>query len=165
MTSLNPRTDPLADRTKGASDAPAPPPAISPAAIVVLRKRSDFLKAAQARRQAAPAFLLQARRRSEAESDTVTQNAIRIGFTCSKKVGNAVARNRAKRRLREIARLDLPRHGTPGWDYVLIGRRDATAAREFASLRSDLVAALERVHKPVGPGHRRPASKSKAPPA
>lgn len=57
-----------------------------------------------------------------------------------------MARNRAKRRLREIARLDLPAHGRPGWDYVLIGRRDITANRPFTDLRADLVKALDRAH-------------------
>ena len=72
---------------------------------------------------------------------------IRVGFTCSKKVGNAVARNRAKRRLREIARSILPLHGQPGWDYALIGRREVTATRDFAALLSDLENALKRLHK------------------
>jgi ribonuclease P protein component len=57
--------------------------------------------------------------------------AIRVGFTCSRKVGNAVARNRAKRRLREAARLTLPRHGNPGWDYVLIGRPESHRRTAF----------------------------------
>ncbi|MEM1079135.1 MAG: ribonuclease P protein component [Pseudomonadota bacterium] len=138
----------------GAAKAPAPPPAISPAALVVMTKRADFLAAARARRQAAPAFLLQARRRAEDMSSAQT----RIGFTCSKKVGNAVARNRAKRRLREIARLELPHHGKPGWDYVLIGRKDVTATRDFAALRADLIAALARIHAPGKPKGSRPQS-------
>jgi len=71
---------------------------------------------------------------------------MRIGFTCSKKVGSAVARNRAKRRLREIARLALPQGGRPGWDYVLIGRAGVTATRPFDDLLSDLRAALSRLH-------------------
>jgi ribonuclease P protein component len=75
---------------------------------------------------AMPAFLLQARSGDEGEAE-----GIRVGFTCSKKVGNAVARNRAKRRLREIARLVLPLEGRPGWDYVLVGRKDETASRDF----------------------------------
>ncbi|MDJ0858456.1 MAG: ribonuclease P protein component [Dinoroseobacter sp.] len=120
------------------------PPASPPAALVVLTKRTDFLAAARARREATPAFLLQARKRRAEEADP---NIIRVGFTCSKKVGNAVARNRAKRRLREIARQELPNHGYPGWDYVLVGRKDATASREFEALRRDLAKALRAVHK------------------
>ncbi|MCR8725925.1 ribonuclease P protein component [Frigidibacter sp. ROC022] len=110
------------------------------AALQRLRHRPDFLRAASARRQATPGFLLQARDRADA------RQGIRVGFTCSKKVGNAVARNRAKRRLREIARLDLATHGRPGWDYVLVGRREATATRDFALMREELRRALERVH-------------------
>jgi len=73
--------------------------------------------------------------------------AIRVGFTCSKKVGNAVARNRAKRRLREAARMVLAQQGRPGWDYVLIGRRFDTAARPFPALLSDLEYALKKLHQ------------------
>lgn len=108
-----------------------------------LRKRADFLKAARARRQSTPGFTLQARRRGADEPDG---GLVRVGFTCSKKVGNAVARNRAKRRLREIARLTLPRHGRPGWDYVLIGRPAVTSDRPFADMLADLEGALARIH-------------------
>lgn len=90
-----------------------------------------------------PAFLLQARKRNVDED----AEGIRVGFTCSKKVGNAVARNRAKRRLREIARAVLPVEGRPGWDYVLIGRKDETAKRNFLALKSDLAKALRRLHQ------------------
>jgi ribonuclease P protein component len=73
---------------------------------------------------------------------------IRVGFTCSRKVGNAVVRNRARRRLRAIARAILPVSGRPGWDYVLVGRPGATVERGFAELLSDLHAALSRIHAP-----------------
>ncbi|WGW05269.1 ribonuclease P protein component [Tropicibacter oceani] len=110
----------------------------------VLQKRSDFLKAARAGRAPAPAFLLQARRRPKGEAE-----GTRVGFTCSKKVGNAVARNRAKRRLREIARLVLPHAGKPGWDYVLIGRAELTATHDFVEMQQDLRRALDKVHGAV----------------
>jgi ribonuclease P protein component len=117
----------------------------SPGAFSVstLTRRPDFLRAARARRAPCPAFLLQARQRAE---DEPSEAQIRIGYTCSKKVGNAVARNRAKRRLREIARAVLPLEGQPGWDYVLIGRKEDTATRDFAAMTDDLRRALRKLH-------------------
>ncbi len=109
--------------------------------LTILTKRADFLAAARARRVSTPGFTLQYRERSAGEAE-----GIRVGFTCSKKVGNSVARNRAKRRLREIARLTLPEHGRDGFDYVLIGRREETAKRPFATMQADLVGALAKAH-------------------
>ena len=106
----------------------------------VLKVRPQFLAMNRALRVPAGSFLLQARDRGDDDS------AIGVGFTCSKKVGNAVARNRAKRRLREVARLDLPHQGRPGWDYVLIGRAGATALRDFSAMRDDLRRAIEKAH-------------------
>ena len=111
-------------------------------ALTVLTQRKDFIRASNALRQGTPGIHLQARKRSEDEPGS----GIRVGFTCSKKVGNAVARNRAKRRLREVARLILPAHGREGWDYVLVGRKDLTATLPFTTLQSDLIRALEKVH-------------------
>ncbi|MEM6890275.1 MAG: ribonuclease P protein component [Pseudomonadota bacterium] len=110
--------------------------------ISVLRKRGDFLRASKAQRVVKPGFILQARLRGALEAD-----GVRVGYTCSKKVGNAVARNRAKRRLREIARLTLAPLARDGMDYVLIGRASTTAQLSFTRLQSDLRDALARVHR------------------
>jgi len=110
-----------------------------------LKKRADFLRAARARRAPVTAFLVQARQRSDSED--ADPDAIRVGFTCSKKVGNAVARNRAKRRLREVARAILPLEGRAGWDYVLIGKAGDTATHPMEAMKADLSRALRKLHK------------------
>ncbi|WGI21687.1 ribonuclease P protein component [Amylibacter sp. IMCC11727] len=126
------------------ADAGAKPPAVSvrlnDGNLQVMQVRAQYLACNNKRRQGTKAFLLQARNRNDDDP------TINVGFTCSKKVGNAVARNRAKRRLREIARLILPQHGKSGWDYVLIGRKDVTATRDFTQMQSDLTWALSKVH-------------------
>lgn len=105
-----------------------------------LRKRADFLALNRGRRQGTASMLVQGRYRADG------CGTVRVGFTCSRKVGNAVARNRAKRRLREVARQLLPVHGRPGWDYALIGRRTETAERPFEDLKRDFRYALRKLH-------------------
>jgi ribonuclease P protein component len=130
---------PPEDKGQGiAAAAPEAPPAVS---LCVLQKRADFLKAATARRQGTGGFLLQARDRGD------QVGTVRVGFTASKKIGNAVLRNRAKRRLRAVARELLPGLAQPGWDYVLVARPEATVTRAYADLTADLQTALRAVHR------------------
>jgi ribonuclease P protein component len=80
--------------------------------------------------------------------------AMRYGITVTKKIGNAVVRNRMKRRYRELLWELLPEHGLPAHDHVLIGR-DSGVERDFAKLREELVAALARAHEGKGDPPRR----------
>jgi ribonuclease P protein component len=102
-----------------------------------LTRRAEFLRvAAKGRKAPMPGLVLQALKRDDAAS-------ARLGFTVTKKVGNAVIRNRARRRLKEAARLLLRDRPVTGADLVLIGR-DATCSRDFATLREDLRRALAK---------------------
>jgi ribonuclease P protein component len=100
-----------------------------------LRKRPDFLLAAKAPALSRGAVFVQMRQRTD-EDPTV-----RVGFTATKKIGGAVDRNRAKRRLREAARLVLPLHARPSHDYVFIAR-GGTTTREWGRLLDDVKTAL-----------------------
>jgi ribonuclease P protein component len=103
-----------------------------------LRQRADFLAAASGLKTTAAAFVLQARER-------VDNGPARLGFTVSKKVGNAVERNRVRRRLREMVRLLGANRMRSGHDYVLIGRRAALKV-PFARIAEEFEGALRRVH-------------------
>ena len=107
----------------------------APAVIGRMTKRSDYLAANAGRRAPMPGFVLLVRPRDGAD------DAMRIGITVTKKVGNAVVRNRIKRRFRALAREVLPRHGWRGADHVLIGRLPATD-RDWTLLTADLARAL-----------------------
>lgn len=104
-----------------------------------LKRRQDFVAAARALSEAMPGMVVQARNRLDSKP-------ARLGFTCSKKIGNAVTRNRSKRRMREAAKLTLSGQAQDGFDYVLIGRM-ATATRNFSDLQKDLTSALKRLHR------------------
>jgi ribonuclease P protein component len=103
-----------------------------------LRQRADFLAAASGVRLPSANFVLQTRDRSD-------RGPARIGFTVSRKVGNAVERNRVRRRLRELVRLNSGDALRVGHDYVLVGRRAALSAA-FSDLAADYSRALARVH-------------------
>jgi len=104
-----------------------------------LRQRADFLAAATGAKAPTAAFVLQARARDDSAP-------ARIGFTVSKKVGNAVERNRVRRRLREVVRGSAALNQATGHDYVLIGRRTALTT-PFDRMVADFAGALRRVHK------------------
>jgi ribonuclease P protein component len=118
--------------------------------LATLKIRADFLRIAATRRKAVtPGLILQAAPQPGSAADA----APRVGFTASRKVGNAVIRNRAKRRLRGAAAEILAVRGNPGTDYVLIAR-SGTAERPYPALLDDLAGALRRIERsPVG---RRP---------
>jgi ribonuclease P protein component len=103
-----------------------------------LKRRTDFRAAASGMRAQSSAFALQAHRRADDDS-------ARVGFTVSRQVGNAVERNRVRRRLRELVRQARPGSLHTGHDYVLVGRRTALAA-PFGKMMQELDAVLDRIH-------------------
>jgi ribonuclease P protein component len=108
--------------------------------LTKISARKDFLAANSAKRAANGGFVLLVRDRGDADS------TMRLGITVTKKIGNAVIRNRMKRRLRALAREILPTSGISGADHVMIGRASGVE-RDFALLRQDLTKALEKVSR------------------
>lgn len=131
------------------TDAPSSIPTVK---IERLRKRPDFLACARALHCARGAVLVQALARDD-------QPLIRAGFTATKRIGGAVQRNRAKRRLREAVRLLLPDLARPGHDYVFIARGGVTT-RPWPRLLDDVKSALIR----LAPERDRPATEGPLPP-
>jgi len=105
----------------------------------VLKTRSEFLHVRSGKYRAFKNLVVQANTNSGSE-------AIRVGFTATKKIGNAVVRNKAKRRLRHVARELLPKHGLKGVDYVFIAR-NSTASTPYKNLMSDTRDALVSISK------------------
>ncbi len=137
-----------------------------------LRTRPDFLKvAAEGAKWVTPGLILQARRRPPPAAvgtgvagtgkatarKPIEEDEVRVGFTVSRKVGNAIRRDRARRRLRAAATEVLPELGRPGCDYVLIGRV-RTLDRPYGKLVEDLRQALERVGGKQGRSRRSESS-------
>jgi ribonuclease P protein component len=118
-------------------------------ALQRLKRRADFLRVADGRRKwVTPGLILQT---LPCASGDDAGAAIRIGFTATRKIGNAVVRNRARRRLRAAAASVMAHHAAAGFDYVLIARAE-TPKRPYAALIDDLKTALRR----SGTWHDRP---------
>lgn len=119
--------------------------------LQVIRKRAEFLAANKGLRNARAGFVL-----------LTLPNAgegRRFGVTVTRKIGNAVVRNRMKRRFRELLRAALPGEGLPDHDHVLIGR-EGGVGRDFATMRAELSAALARAREGKGdPAHRKRPSR------
>ncbi len=112
--------------------------------LETLKNRRDFLAAARAGKAVTTGMIVQRRDRRTDETDAP---GIRVGYTASKKVGNAVLRNRAKRRMRAVARDVLGCNEEQCTDFVLIARSGKTVERPFEALRGDLEYALRKLAK------------------
>ncbi len=121
-----------------------------PARPAILTRRADFVAANRGLRVSRPGLVLLVRPNAGA--------GLRYGITVTKRIGNAVVRNRMKRRFRELIRELLPLHGLPQHDHVVIGR-EGGVERDFALLREELLAALTRAAAGKGdPPRRKPGA-------
>jgi ribonuclease P protein component len=130
--------------------------------IARMKRRAEFLAAARGRACARGAVMVQALARPERAQGA--KPSMGAGFTASRKVGGAVDRNRAKRRLREAARLLLPLHGRAGFDYVFVARSGAPS-RPWPRLLDDVKSALIRLASETGPAQQTPADAGAPPTA
>jgi ribonuclease P protein component len=115
-------------------------PADSSQLIEVIRKRPDFLAANRGKRFVTPSFVLLAHKRRT--DHAIPPQTIRHGITVTKKIGNAVTRNRMKRRFRALLAETLPDHGIAGVDHIMIGRKQ-DAEPDYAALKADLEKGLK----------------------
>lgn len=118
--------------------------------IQTLKKRAEFLRVRGGGRATAPGFVLEGKRR-EVETLAAASSGPRFGFTITKKIGNAVVRNRIRRRLRAALMQVADAHADPEMDYVLVARLPA-ASQAFGALVADLLTAFKRVN---GAGRKR----------
>ena len=122
--------------------------------LKVLTKRADFLDANRGLRNARPGFVLLTRANGG--------EGVRFGITVTKKIGNAVVRNRMKRRFRELLRAALPNHGLTNTDHVLIGRAGGVE-RDFAAMEAELLQSLSNASEGKGDTRRRPRKGNRGP--
>jgi ribonuclease P protein component len=123
-----------------------------------LTRRAEFQRVSRGRRKSAEAFSLQSARREDADGEPM---GARVGLTVTKKVGNAVVRNRIRRRLKEALRAARPLEAREDHDYVLMARREALS-RAFAALVADLKAAFRAVARGHEESRRRNSSRTAA---
>lgn len=112
--------------------------------VEVIRKRADFVAANRGKRFVTPDFVLLCHKRHPLHP--ISSDAIRHGITVTKKIGNAVARNRMKRRFRALVAETLPEHGISGVDHILIGRKQRQE-RDFKKMKVELVNGLKHLAK------------------
>ena len=124
-------------RPQGAGQPPRPGPQEA-LRLVTLVRRADFLAANRGKRAPTPGFVLLVRKRGDDD------DLVRVGYTVTKKIGNAVVRNRMKRRFRELVRDTFPQFAILGADYVLIGRSSGIE-RDYASLAAELKRVLTKL--------------------
>ena len=135
---------PSPDHVDGNQQSSDSAPADSSRPIAVIRKRADFLAANRGKRFVTSSFVLLAHRRRA--DHAIPADTIRHGITVTKKIGNAVARNRMKRRFRALLAQALPGLGIAGVDHIMIGRKADTEA-DFATMKADLEKGLRYLAK------------------
>ena len=122
---------------------------LSSKSVSTLKKRSDFLRLRSGKRHTTKSLILQSAKIGPDKTDI----SVHVGYTVTKKVGNAVVRNRIRRRLREAVKQVFPLKSTPNHDYVIIGKHGALT-QNFTSILKDLEQALDHVHRIKAKGSR-----------